>query len=79
MWIIRIAQKAAEFAQTMNITYPMALDTAGTVFHTFAKQGAGVTRNVVIDQRGRIAMLTRLFNQAEFDKMKAVIAEELEQ
>lgn len=30
---------------------------------------AGVTRNVVVDQEGNIAFLTRLFDEAEFEAM----------
>jgi len=32
-----------------------------------------VTRNIVIDKSGRIAFLTRLFDEAEFREMIAVI------
>jgi len=32
-----------------------------------------VTRNVVVDQEGRIAFLTRLFNEEEFESMIAAI------
>ncbi len=63
----------AAFAQRMQITYPLTLDTAGEKFHLFAAPRAGVTRNVVIDREGRIAFLTRLFNNEEFTAMKEAI------
>ena len=31
---------------------------------------AGVTRNVIIDKKGNIAFLTRLFERNEFNEMK---------
>ena len=47
----------------------MALDPDADIFALFANKKAGVTRNVVIDQKGKIAYLTRLFNREEFDGM----------
>ena len=42
----------------------------GKIFHFFAKEGAGVTRNVVIDMKTKkIIFLTRLYNTVEFNKM----------
>ena len=38
---------------------------------------AGVTRNVIIDRKGKIIFLTRLFEREEFDEMKEVIFSEL--
>ena len=34
---------------------------------------AGVTRNVIIDKKGYIVYLTRLYNEQEFNEMKQVI------
>ncbi len=62
-----------KFIQQMKISYPMALDPGGDVFHQFAYPKSGVTRNVVIDKTGRIAFLTRLYDKKEFDEMKTVI------
>ncbi|HSH19859.1 MAG TPA: hypothetical protein VLA03_05380, partial [Draconibacterium sp.] len=57
----------------MKITYPLALDPGGEIFYTFAAQGAGVTRNIIIDKNGKIAYLTRLYKVDEFEEMKQVI------
>ena len=62
-----------KFAGDMKITYPLALDPGAKIFYTIAAQGAGVTRNIIIDKNGKIVFLTRLFNQEEFDQMKQVI------
>ena len=61
----------------MQVTYPIALDPGGKIFHQVAAQGAGVTRNVVLDREGKIIFLTRLFDKAEFEEMKRVVAEAL--
>lgn len=63
----------AEFAKKMKITYPMAPDPNADVFALYALKEAGVTRNVIIDQQGRIVYLTRLYNEEEFNDMKKVI------
>ena len=61
------------FAEQMRVTYPMCPDDAGAVFHSIAAKKSGVTRNVVVDRQGNIAMLTRLFDETEFDRMVSVI------
>lgn len=66
-------EKVIKFKEKMNITYPIALDPGGEIFHKFAYKGAGVTRNVVIGKDGKIKYLTRLFDREEFDKMKEEI------
>ena len=58
------------FAETMKITYPLALDPDANIFGLFADKSSGVTRNVIIDQNGKIAYLTRLFTEEEFNGMK---------
>lgn len=58
-----------------SVTYPLAIDPAGEFFHSFAEMGAGVTRNVIIDRDGKIAYLTRLFNEEEFSSMVSKINE----
>ena len=63
----------ADFAAKMNVTYPMCPDAGGEVFYSIAGPKTGVTRNVVVDQEGRIAMLTRLFDEEEFARMVDVI------
>lgn len=62
-----------KFATDMKITYPLALDPKGKIFYTFAEQGAGVTRNVIIDKSGAIVYMTRLYNEEEFREMVNVI------
>ncbi|OYT16750.1 MAG: hypothetical protein B7C24_06160 [Bacteroidetes bacterium 4572_77] len=62
-----------KFANQMNTTYPMAVDSTGDIFHLYAQKGAGVTRNVIINKEGYIIHLTRLFNLTEFNHMKEVI------
>lgn len=66
-------EKVAQFAAKMNVTYPMCPDAAGEVFYSIAGKKTGVTRNVVVDQEGRIVMLTRLFDEVEFGRMVEVI------
>ena len=65
--------KVKKFANDMKITYPLALDPNGEIFYTFAEQGAGVTRNVIIDRSGKIVYMTRLFKEEEFNEMKKII------
>lgn len=68
-----------KFGKDMKITYPLALDPGAKIFYTFAKKGAGVTRNVIIDKSGKIVYLTRLFKEDEFNEMVGVIGELLEE
>ncbi|MGB0929356.1 MAG: TlpA family protein disulfide reductase [Chitinophagales bacterium] len=62
-----------KFAEQMKITYPLALDPNADIFGLFASKKSGVTRNVVVDKKGNIAFLTRLYNEKEFGEMKTVI------
>ena len=62
-------EKVIKFAEDMEITYPLALDTGAEIFGLFAHKQSGVTRNVIIDKSGKIAHLTRLFNMEEFSTM----------
>jgi len=66
-------KKVKKFASDMKISYPLALDPGGEIFYTFAAQGAGVTRNVIIDRKGKIVYMTRLFKEEEFNEMVEVI------
>ncbi|MFV0366176.1 MAG: TlpA family protein disulfide reductase [Mangrovibacterium sp.] len=68
------AEQTAAFAKEILVNYPLLLDTDGAIFYSYAEQGAGVTRNVIIDRDGKIVFLTRLFKEDEFNKMKEVIA-----
>ena len=62
-----------KFAKDIKITYPLLLDPEGKAFYTYAAQGAGVTRNIIIDKKGNIAFLTRLYDTKEFEEMVKVI------
>ena len=66
-------EKVAQFTKQTGVSYPMCPDSEGTVFYSIAAPKSGVTRNVVVDQEGRIAMLTRLFDKEEFDRMVETI------
>lgn len=66
------------FIQSTAVTYPIGNDKGSTVFELFAHPKAGVTRNVLIGSDGRIVMLTRLFNEAEFEELVAKIDELLQ-
>ena len=65
------------FAEKMGITYPMASDIDGSLFELFAGPNQGVTRNIVIDKKGEIVFLTRLFEIEEFQEMVKVLEIEL--
>ncbi len=62
-------QTVKKFAKEMKITYPLALDPGANIFAKFAHKEAGVTRNVIIDQTGKIRFLTRLYAEKEFKRM----------
>jgi peroxiredoxin len=64
---------AGKFAAETGITYPLLLDPEGKAFYSVAARGAGVTRNVIVDETGKIAFLTRLYDEKEFAAMVAVI------
>jgi peroxiredoxin len=62
-----------KFHKDMKISYPLALDPKADIFARFALKKSGVTRNVVIDPTGKIAYLTRLYDEKEFaDMVKAI-------
>ena len=56
-----------------KVTYPIYRDKNSEVFNLFAEKKAGVTRNIIIDKKGNIAFLTRLFEKKEFNEMKKEI------
>ncbi len=66
-----------DFQKSSGVTYPLALDASEEIFRLYAKKEAGVTRNVIIDRKGKIIWLTRLYKPSEFEKMKSVIFAEL--
>ena len=61
--------------KSVGISYPILYDKEGTIFEKYAEKDAGVTRNILIDKKGKIVFLTRLFERNEFDKLKIKIAE----
>lgn len=54
------------FIEKTGTTYPIAMDSNGDVFASYALRGSGITRNILIDRDGNIVMLTRRFEEAEF-------------
>lgn len=62
-----------KFHKDMQITYPLALDPGADIFGRFANKKSGVTRNVVIDRKGKIVYLTRLYDKQEFEQMVKTI------
>jgi len=46
-------EKVKKYQKEMDITYPLAIDPLADVFGLFADKKAGVTRNVIIDQKER--------------------------
>ena len=71
-------EKVISFGESVGITYPLALDPGGKLFYQFAAQNSGVTRNILSDRDGNIIMLTRLFDEEEFNQMTAEIEKQLE-
>lgn len=70
-------EKVNEFIAQTNVTYPIALDPGGEVFLKYAHEKAGITRNIIINEKGEIIYLTRLFEREEFNEMKEVIFKEI--
>ena len=64
---------AIKFKKEVKITYPMALDPGAKIFKTFTTKDAGIARDIVIDQNGKIVFLSRLFSGEEFHRMKVTI------
>ena len=67
------AEVTAKFISDMKITYPITLDVDGSRFALFCDPKAGVTRNIIIDQTGKMVMLTRLYDEKEFAEMVTLI------
>lgn len=59
-------EKTMQFARDLSITYPLTMDPEGKSFYSFAAEGAGVTRNILIDKEGKIVFMTRLYDPEEF-------------
>ena len=66
------------FIEKLGTTYPIAMDTNADVFASYALRNSGITRNVLIDRDGKIVMLTRKFEEEEFNalvkKINAMLA-----
>ena len=71
-------QKVIQFGLSTGITYPLALDPGAQIFSKYALPDAGITRNVLIDPKGKIVMMTRLFNETEFNTLVETINKVLE-
>jgi peroxiredoxin len=69
--------KVLQFKKDIKISYPLALDPGASIFALYASKTSGVTRNIIIDRKGKIIFLTRLYKREEFDSMKKVIFAEL--
>ena len=70
-------EKVQAFMKSVGTTYPMALDKHADVFASYADRESGITRNVLIDRKGRIIKLTRLYNPEEFEELVNRIEEAL--
>ncbi len=70
-------EKVERFIEQMKVTYPFTIDEDGSLFESFTLPKAGVARNIVLNKKGEIIMLTRLYNEEEFVKMVDVIKQEL--
>ncbi len=68
-------ERADAFVKLTGVTYPVAHDPEGTIFSKFTLEGAGVTRNILVNKKGEIVFLTRLFEEEEFESMIAKIKE----
>ncbi len=69
------AEKIAEMREATGVTYPIGMDPHADIFGLYAEKKSGITRNVIIDREGKIVMLTRLFDQEEFNRMVKLIDE----
>lgn len=72
-------EKIEELIKKTGVTYPIGLDPDAGIFTLYAKKDAGITRNVIIGKDGKIVMLTRLFEEDEFNEMVKVIDKLLEE
>jgi len=66
-------EKVDRFIEKMEVTYPISYDSDGKIFSDFTIEGAGVTRNIVVDKNGKIVFLTRLYEEKEFNSMIQII------
>ncbi|MDD4778319.1 MAG: TlpA disulfide reductase family protein [Fermentimonas sp.] len=71
-------EKIEELIKATKLTYPIGLDPEADIFGLYAEPEAGITRNVIIDREGKIIMLTRLFEEEEFNQMVEIIDQSLQ-
>lgn len=71
-------ETVVEFGKQTGVTYPLALDPGADIFAKYALRDAGITRNVLIDEQGKIVMMTRLYNEDEFASLVAKIDQMLQ-
>lgn len=71
-------EKTQNFADIMKISYPLALDLNDVIYTSYAHPNSGVTRNVLIDKKGRIVFLTRLYKKEEFAKLIETISKTID-
>ncbi len=62
-------EKIEEMIAATGVTYPIGMDPNADIFGSYAEKSAGITRNVIIDREGKIVMLTRLYDEEEFNEM----------
>ena len=70
-------EKVNRFIKQMKVSYPFAIDTDGALFESFTLPKSGVTRNIVLDKKGEIIFLSRLYEEKEFEQMIHTIDLEL--
>lgn len=71
-------EKITMMREATGVTYPIGLDPDASIFGKYAENNAGITRNIIIDRDGKIVMLTRLFDEREFEIMVNLIDDLLE-
>ncbi|HBT85602.1 MAG: TlpA disulfide reductase family protein [Fermentimonas sp.] len=71
-------EKIEELIKATKVTYPIGLDPEADIFSLYAEPDAGITRNVIIDRDGKIIMLTRLFEEEEFNRLVEIIDQSLQ-
>ena len=67
------AEKIQVLRDATGVTYPVGMDPDAGIFGLYAEKDAGITRNIIIDREGKIVMLTRLFEEEEFNEMVSLI------
>lgn len=68
-------EKMKALAEDTGITYPLAYDPGGNIFKLIAREKAGITRNIIVDENGVVVMLTRLYDEEEFEEMMRLLDE----